>query len=93
MERIANFMEQLYIDKFEVTDEREFIALSECCRYTEFYESQKDKIELTQYNNIEDVYNDMVYKICKTPFLSKLIVAGLFPVMYDVWKRNLEVKI
>lgn len=90
MERIANFIEQLTIDKFKVTDEHEFLVLATCCRNTGFYESQKDKIDLSQYNNIKDVYSDMMYKICETPFLARYIVTGLIPVMYDVWERDLE---
>lgn len=90
MARIADFIEQLVLDKFEVTDEHEFLVLTSYCRNTEFYETQKDKIDLSQYNNIKDVYLDMIYKINSTPILTRFIVSGLLPVMYDVWRRDLE---
>lgn len=90
LERIANFLEQLVLDKFEVTDEHEFLVLETYCRNTLFYESQKDKIDLSQYKDIKDVYLDMIYKINSTPILARSIVSGLLPVMYDVWRRELE---
>ncbi len=88
LERIANFLEQLVIDKFNITDEHEFLVLTEYCRNTLFYDSQKDKIDLNQYHDIKDVYHDMIYKISSTPMLTRFIVVGLLPVMYDVWRRD-----
>lgn len=88
LDRTANFLEQLVLDKFNVTDEHEFLVLATYFKNTDFYESQKDKINLGEYIDMRDVYTDMVYKVTKTPFLTSYILAGLFPVLFDVWERD-----
>ena len=83
LDRTTAFIEQLIIDKMVVTDEHEFLVLTTYYRNTDFYQANKDKIDLSQYKNMKDVVTDMLFKISKTPFLCDFILAGLFPVMYD----------
>lgn len=85
--RTANFIEQLVIDNFEVTDPHEFLVLASYYKNTEFYNANKDKIKLEEYKNLKDVYLEMIYKIRERPIFTRFIVAGLFPVMYDKYKE------
>lgn len=83
LDRTVNFIEQLVIDKFEVTDIKEFEELATFYKNTEFYNANKDKIKLEEYKDLKDVYLEMIYKIRERPIFTRFIVAGLFPVMYD----------
>ena len=87
LDRTVNFIEQLVIDKFEVTDINEFEELTTFYKNTTFYKRNKDLLNLKQYKDMKDVYEDMIFKIEERPFLSRIIIAGLFPVMYDKYKE------
>lgn len=87
-ERTANFLDQLVIDNFKVTDPHEFLVLATYYKNTDFYLENKEEINLEEYKDIKDVYQDMMFKIKYYPFLARFTVAGLIPVMYDKYMET-----